>query len=174
MHAYTFPHKNEWSPYWPVEVRQDQRWMFLMTGRMPCTLIGGQNWWQLSHILFNFSYIPPASQARINGSLHIFCLSFLPSHPSLLHPKLKIYHYSTQHVKQVSSPPGLHSSVWKQLSMTDTSQNTQVHSITPFSCTFTSLLPDLYRHCLTSSKKYVFVNLLKISCMLQVKQNSAV
>lgn len=98
---------------------------------------------------------PPSSQVRINSSLHIFCLSFLPLHPSLLHPKLKIYHYSTQHDKQVSSPPTLHFSVWKQLSMTDTSQNTQVHSITPFSCTFTSLLPNLYRHCLTCFCEFV-------------------
>lgn len=86
MHAYTFPHKNEWSPYWPVEVRQDQRWMFLMTGRITCTLIIGQNLWQLSYILTS----PPASQARINGSLHIFCLKFSPhSTPHCYTPKWK-------------------------------------------------------------------------------------
>lgn len=89
MHAYTFPHKNEWSPYWPVEVRQDQRWMFLMTGRITCTLIGGQNWWQLSHILFNISYIPTCLRVRINGSLHIFCLSFLPIPPLTATPQTK-------------------------------------------------------------------------------------
>lgn len=39
--------------------QQDQRWMFLRTGSITCTLICGQNWWQLSHILFNFFCTPP-------------------------------------------------------------------------------------------------------------------